>query len=243
MSNKTLTCEYSESDKRGFWDRLNKRLQSAGLNEVNVAEACGLEFTDLLDKKFDVVEAKVRHLSQILDCNLHWLMFGVGPANAYYRPKINDKIFVQFHDGKSGHFKVVGIEASSYVLQYSDRNEVISVPQHDISMISKQDIIHKNVELDRNGSTCIVYLRGRLDFNTSEEWHEVIEEIVRVEPKSIIVDCDSLDTISSMGLGLLISAYKLTKDLLCSFTMRNVKGQALNALKDTNLHSILMAEH
>ena len=155
---------------------------------------------------------------------------------------MGDDVNILFRDGKGGRFQVIGIEASSYVLQYHGRNDIISIPKQDTLMISKYEMTNRNVSLDRNGNTCVVSLRGRFDYYISDEWQSVLKEVVKLEPRTIIIDCDELDSISSSGLGLLISAYKMAKDLLCSFSMRNVKGQTLNALKDTRLDVILMGD-
>jgi anti-sigma B factor antagonist len=65
------------------------------------------------------------------------------------------------------------------------------------------------VEKKQNG-ICILGLLGRLDSNTSPEFEKKIFEVIEDGTKSVIVDFESLDYISSAGLRVLL---KVTKEL------------------------------
>ena len=66
------------------------------------------------------------------------------------------------------------------------------------------------VEKKQNG-ICILGLLGRLDSNTSPEFEKKIFEVIEDGTKSVIVDFESLDYISSAGLRVLLKATKQLK--------------------------------
>lgn len=63
------------------------------------------------------------------------------------------------------------------------------------------------VEKKQNG-ICILGLLGRLDSNTSPEFEKRLFELIEDGTKSLIVDFESLDYISSAGLRVLLKATK-----------------------------------
>ena len=66
------------------------------------------------------------------------------------------------------------------------------------------------VEKKQNG-ICILGLLGRLDSNTSPEFEKKIFGVIQDGTKSLIVDFESLDYISSAGLRVLLKATKELK--------------------------------
>ena len=66
------------------------------------------------------------------------------------------------------------------------------------------------VEKRQNG-ICILGLLGRLDSNTSPEFEKKIFEVIEDGTRSVIVDFESLDYISSAGLRVLLKATKKLK--------------------------------
>ena len=58
---------------------------------------------------------------------------------------------------------------------------------------------------------CILGLLGRLDSNTSPEFEKKIFEVIGDGTKSLIVDFESVDYISSAGLRVLLKAAKELK--------------------------------
>lgn len=66
------------------------------------------------------------------------------------------------------------------------------------------------VEKTQNGIR-ILGLLGRLDSNTSPEFEKRIFEVIEDGSKSVIVDFESLDYISSAGLRVLLKAAKELK--------------------------------
>lgn len=66
------------------------------------------------------------------------------------------------------------------------------------------------VEKRQNG-ICILGLLGRLDSNTSPEFEEKLFGVINDGTRSVIVDFDNLDYISSAGLRVLLKAAKELK--------------------------------
>lgn len=61
---------------------------------------------------------------------------------------------------------------------------------------------------NRDGDILVVSLKGRLDTNTSPELEDHIKGLITPE-SSLILDCATLDYISSAGLRVLLSTQKI----------------------------------
>jgi len=73
----------------------------------------------------------------------------------------------------------------------------------------------------RENDVCILTPVGRLDVNTSELFREHLLEVIADGTKNIIIDCQSLDYISSGGLRVVLEGAKRLwqiegKMVLCS---------------------------
>ncbi|UCG13385.1 MAG: STAS domain-containing protein [Deltaproteobacteria bacterium] len=66
------------------------------------------------------------------------------------------------------------------------------------------------IEKKQNG-ICILELLGRLDSNTSPEFEKRLFEVIEDGAKSVVVDFEGLDYISSAGLRVLLKATKELK--------------------------------
>lgn len=63
----------------------------------------------------------------------------------------------------------------------------------------------------RQDEICILGLLGRLDSNTSPDFEKKIFEVIDHGTRSVVVDFESLDYISSAGLRVLLKAAKELK--------------------------------
>lgn len=65
---------------------------------------------------------------------------------------------------------------------------------------------------EQKGKAKIFTVEGRLDSNTSKIFEEHILNVIKGGEQHIIIDCHSLDYISSAGVRVLIHFHKILKD-------------------------------
>ncbi len=85
----------------------------------------------------------------------------------------------------------------------------------------------------------IIKLRGELDAVTAEGAEKVLDEIVKLHPQSIRVDCKYLKYISSRGLGVFISRFQEIQDKKINFMLFNMSNHIRNIFKVLGLDEIM----
>lgn len=73
-------------------------------------------------------------------------------------------------------------------------------------------------------SKYIIKLRGELDANNSESVEKILDEIVKLNPEQIQIDCLELKYISSRGLGVFISRFQEIQNKKISFYLCNLSS-------------------
>lgn len=244
MTEKLLKHAFVDEHYSAFWLRLEQLIAQAGSNAADFADHCGCDCLLLLDKDFAGLSEYLPVIAQSLGCSLDDLIFGCKPqesvSTVVFKPKMSDRVQVIFKDGNIGNYTVIAIEASAYIFQYAQSHEVVAIAFRDILSISPVDLAEKNISLDQQGSNYYITLRGRFDESSSADWNAIIQTIHKNSPSSLSIDCGDLNSISSTGIGMFVSVYKLSKDLSCIFALKNPHGQVFNTLKDTGLDKILM---
>ncbi len=64
-----------------------------------------------------------------------------------------------------------------------------------------------NIQKEENGSTAILHLQGKLDGISSPEVQESITQSLESGTKNIVLDCASLEYMSSAGIRVLLQSY------------------------------------
>lgn len=77
----------------------------------------------------------------------------------------------------------------------------------------------------KTGENFIIKLRGELDASNAESVEEILDEVVKLEPAQIQIDCQELLYISSRGLGVFISRFQEINDRQIRFFLFNVSDQ------------------
>src|SRR5262245_40052508 len=95
------------------------------------------------------------------------------------------------------------------------------------------------IETQRSGNSVIVSLSGRLDGVTSPDYGKTARELLDGGATRIVVDCDKLDYISSVGLGELILTAKLLKERNGQFSVANVRGNVLSVFEMCGIGSMV----
>jgi anti-sigma B factor antagonist len=80
------------------------------------------------------------------------------------------------------------------------------------------------IEAETNGTSIIVHISGRLDAITSQQLEKKIKSTQRFISE-MVFDFSSLTYISSMGLRVILEAYKLMKDRHGKLTFKNIPEQ------------------
>ncbi|CAA6603591.1 putative Anti-sigma factor antagonist [Rhodospirillaceae bacterium LM-1] len=75
-----------------------------------------------------------------------------------------------------------------------------------------------------NDSTAI-FMKGRLTFNDHEKFRNLLDELEAQNAVHLVVDLQSLESIDSVGLGLLMIARDKAKERNGKFVLRNPQGE------------------
>lgn len=87
---------------------------------------------------------------------------------------------------------------------------------------------------------CDIKLIGRLDTTTAPELEQALKEVFVEEPKTLNIDLDQLEYISSAGLRTLLFAQKTMSSVEGgSLTIENVKEEIMEVFEITGFTDIL----
>jgi anti-sigma B factor antagonist len=91
----------------------------------------------------------------------------------------------------------------------------------------------------REKDICILTPIGRLDVNTSESFRERLLQVIADGTKNIILDCQSLDYISSGGLRVVLEGAKKTWQLEGKMVLCSLKDYIKEVFEVTQFDSFL----
>ncbi|WP_407874774.1 STAS domain-containing protein [Qipengyuania nanhaisediminis] len=72
---------------------------------------------------------------------------------------------------------------------------------------------------DKRGEAVLLSPRGRLDGDSADTFHNWLFDALALAPERIIVDCGSLDTMSSRGLKALVLAERAAREKGCTIIL------------------------
>jgi anti-sigma B factor antagonist len=85
----------------------------------------------------------------------------------------------------------------------------------------------------------VMKLRGELDAGTAEYVEKVLDEIIKLDPEHIHIDCQELHYISSRGLGIFVARYREIQEKNIQFSLFNMKPTIKNIFKILGLDEII----
>jgi anti-sigma B factor antagonist len=85
----------------------------------------------------------------------------------------------------------------------------------------------------------IVKLRGELDAKTAEDVEKILDEIIKLDPEQIHIDCKELKYISSRGLGIFVARYHEIQEKKIQFSLFNMGPSIKNVFKILGLDEII----
>jgi anti-sigma B factor antagonist len=91
--------------------------------------------------------------------------------------------------------------------------------------------------VERKGDTALVHCRGRLVAGLCSNFHEKIKPLF-AESKRVILDLTDLESVDSMGLGILVRLHVTAKAAGSCLELINLNKKVRDLLGITNLLSI-----
>jgi anti-sigma B factor antagonist len=85
----------------------------------------------------------------------------------------------------------------------------------------------------------IIKLRGELDAQTADDVEKVLDEIIKLSPRQVHIDCQELKYISSRGLGVFVGRFNEIQDKNIEFSLFNMKPTIKNVFKILGLDEII----
>jgi len=98
----------------------------------------------------------------------------------------------------------------------------------------------KAIKATENG-TATYALQGRLDSNTSPRFEKELQSVFD-EKLNLMLDCSELDYVSSVGLRVLLMAYKKANGNQTDFRLRNLKPEVREVMDMVGFSDILDIE-
>lgn len=85
----------------------------------------------------------------------------------------------------------------------------------------------------------IVKLRGELDAETADDVEKVLDEILKLDPQQVHIDCQDLQYISSRGLGVFVGRFREIQEKNIEFSLFNMRPTIKNVFKILGLDEII----
>lgn len=94
------------------------------------------------------------------------------------------------------------------------------------------------IELQRDGSSLVIKLDGRLDTSTAPQLREIVEKELQ-DVTDLQIDMEQLKYVSSAGLRVLFSAFKKMKARQGSMSVCHVGEDVMEVFEITGFNDIL----
>jgi anti-anti-sigma factor len=94
-------------------------------------------------------------------------------------------------------------------------------------------------ELGENGEIVVIPLSGRLEVDDCDYLYSAVEKLIETGNKHVIVDCDGLEYISSMGLGMLLRLHARMKKQGGDVSLARVQGTVAKLVQLVSLDRVL----
>lgn len=85
----------------------------------------------------------------------------------------------------------------------------------------------------------VVKLRGELDAQTATDLEKVLNEVIKLRPREVQVDCRELRYISSRGLGVFVALFQEIQEKNIHFCLFNMSPSVKNVFRVLGLNQIL----
>ncbi len=108
----------------------------------------------------------------------------------------------------------------------------------------KTNNIKDNLAIDyedcrENRSIIIINIKGAIDSMNFFEFKKAVEEIISQNYKKLLFNCQELNNISSTGVGVFVSIYRVLKELKGDMIMLSIKPQIYNIFHTLGFSKLL----
>lgn len=91
----------------------------------------------------------------------------------------------------------------------------------------------------KNQRVYVVKLRGELDALTAQDVEKVLDELIKLAPTQVQIDCRDLRYISSRGLGVFVARFQEIQEKNIDFFLFNMPPTIQNVFKVVGLDEII----
>jgi len=90
------------------------------------------------------------------------------------------------------------------------------------------------------GDVCNIYAKGRIDSNSADILREKLENVLKGEYKSIIINMSQIKYLSSIGIRVILNIYKQAKEADKKFNIARPSNFVKNVLGMVALKEMLV---
>lgn len=94
------------------------------------------------------------------------------------------------------------------------------------------------IQIDKKGKATVLHISGNLDADTVAQFKKTIQPIVDGGCFAIVMDCQSLHFIDSMGLGALISLLRKVRTHQGDLKIAGLNSDVRSVFEITRLHRL-----
>jgi anti-sigma B factor antagonist len=91
----------------------------------------------------------------------------------------------------------------------------------------------------KNQRVYVVKLRGELDALTAQDVEKILDELIKLAPTQVQIDCRDLRYISSRGLGVFVARFQEIQEKNIDFFLFNMPPTIQNVFKVVGLDEII----
>lgn len=96
------------------------------------------------------------------------------------------------------------------------------------------------ITVDKRENGLSVSIVGQFEYEISEQFLEMVKaKLVNGNVKNIIIDLSRVNYINSIGIGTIVTAYKLLKDKGKEMVISNPQDNVLKVIKLTKINEII----
>jgi anti-sigma B factor antagonist len=88
-------------------------------------------------------------------------------------------------------------------------------------------------------SVVVVSVKGELDASSALIFDNALEAVIAEQPTAILIDCSTLEYVSSPGIGVFISRHGECEEKNINFALCNVSSKISNVLKILGLDQVV----
>ncbi len=94
------------------------------------------------------------------------------------------------------------------------------------------------IQTEKRGEITVLFMSGNLDAESVPQFKKVANKIVEEGCNTLVVECQKLDFIDSMGLGAMISLLRKVRTQKGDLKISSLKADVRSVFEITRLHNL-----